>query len=48
MINIENFDSKFKSVVRTKEWKELSLGCFDIHDFKIKEELFLIDIKKIK
>ena len=23
MINIENFDSKFKSVVRTKEWKEL-------------------------
>lgn len=30
-----------------KEWQELSLGQFDIHDFRVKEELFLMDIKKM-
>ena len=27
-------------------WKELDLGSFDIHDFKIRDDLFFIDIKK--
>jgi len=27
-------------------WKELDLGSFDIHDFKVRDDLFFIDIKK--
>jgi len=30
------------------DWKEEGLGKFDIHDFRIIEELFLIDVKKVK
>ena len=30
------------------DWKEQSLGEMDIDDFSVVEELFLIDIKKIK
>ncbi len=32
----------------TNEWKEKSLGKIDIRDFRVKEELFLIKIKKVK
>jgi aminopeptidase N len=28
------------------EWKELDLGSFDNHDFKVRDDLFFIDIKK--
>ena len=28
------------------EWKELDLGSFDNHDFKLRDDLFFIDIKK--
>ena len=28
------------------EWKELALGSFDNHDFKVRDDLFFIDIKK--
>ena len=30
------------------EWKEMSLGKIDSRDFRIVEEMFLIDIKKVK
>ena len=30
------------------DWKEMSLGKIDSRDFKVKEELFLLDIKKVK
>ena len=30
------------------DWKEMSLGKIDRSEFKIREELFLIDIKKVK
>ena len=29
-------------------WKEMSLGRIDSTEFKVKEELFLLDIKKVK
>ena len=28
------------------EWKELDLGGFDNHDFKVRDDLFFIDVKK--
>jgi len=31
-----------------KIWKEMSLGKIDSREFKVKEELFLLDIKKVK
>ena len=31
-----------------KIWKEMSLGRIDSREFKVKEELFLLDIKKVK
>ena len=30
------------------EWKEMSLGKIDSRDFRVVEEMFLIDIKKVK
>ena len=30
------------------EWKEMSLGKIDSREFSVKEELFLLDIKKVK
>jgi hypothetical protein len=30
------------------EWQELSLGVCDIKAFSIREDLFFIDVKKIK
>ena len=30
------------------DWKEQGLGKVDIEDFSVVEELFLIDIKKVK
>ena len=29
-------------------WKEMSLGKIDSREFSVKEELFLLDIKKVK
>ena len=29
-------------------WKEMSLGKIDSHDFRVLEELFLVDVKKVK
>ena len=31
----------------TNDWKELDLGVFDRSDFKIRDDLFFIDVKKI-
>ena len=28
-------------------WQEIDLGGFDKHDFKVREDLFFIDVKKI-
>ena len=53
---IENFDmallvnsgSKDFWIYPNLEWKEMSLGKIDSRDFRIVEEMFLIDIKKVK
>ena len=29
-----------------EQWQELDLGNFDRHDFKIRDDLFFIDVKK--
>ena len=29
-------------------WQEMSLGKIDSREFSVKEELFLLDIKKVK
>ena len=30
------------------KWKEMSLGKIDSHEFRVLEELFLVDVKKVK
>tara|TARA_B100001142_G_C14332687_1_gene654745 strand:+ start:684 stop:2321 length:1638 start_codon:yes stop_codon:yes gene_type:complete len=32
----------------SSDWKELTLGVIDEDDFRVKQELFLVDVKKIK
>ena len=55
-ISIESFDMPILIntgkdnfwIYPNNDWKEEGLGKFDIHDFRIVEELFLIDVKKVK
>jgi hypothetical protein len=42
-----NTGSKDFWIYPTKEWKELSLGSFDKYDFKVRDDLFFIEVKKL-
>ena len=42
-----NTGSKDFWVYPNSEWKEQDLGGFDKHDFKVRDDLFFIDIKKM-
>jgi len=45
---IVNAGNKDFWIYPNSEWKEMSLGKIDSREFKVKEELFLLDIKKVK
>ena len=42
-----NTGSKNFWVYPNSEWKEQDLGSFDKHDFKVRDDLFFIDVKKM-
>ena len=33
-------------VYPNEQWKEMSLGSFDKYEFRVREDLFFIDVKK--
>ena len=41
-----NTGSKDFWIYPNSEWKEQDLGGFDKHDFKVRDDLFFIDVKK--
>ena len=43
-----NSNNKDFWIYPNNNWKEMSLGKIDSRDFSVKEELFLLDIKKVK
>ena len=42
-----NTGSKDFWIYPNLEWKEQDLGGFDKHDFKVRDDLFFIDVKKM-
>tara|TARA_B100001964_G_scaffold28941_1_gene29441 strand:- start:572 stop:1885 length:1314 start_codon:yes stop_codon:yes gene_type:complete len=43
-----NFGNEDNWILPVNQWKEVSLGVVDIDDFRVVEELFFIDIKKVE
>ena len=43
-----NFGSDDFWIYPTSDWKEINLGKMDPRIFRVVEEMFLIDVKKVK